>query len=215
MEINKSEAKIVKQIYDWYTTEGHGAARIANMLNERDCKTKHNCSFSQNAICRILTNELYTGKIINGKQEVTDFLTGVREAKEESEWFVTDKPDLRIIEPEQFDKAQQILAGCYGAFQMKKERQSNKYLFSTLIKCKECGWSFRRSVRTYKNTYVRWVCSGHNGKGSDNCPNAITVDEDELIQALEEYFAEMLKAKKCCKPCSQRIHESLQSKRQK
>jgi hypothetical protein len=31
----------------------------------------------------------------------------------------------------------------------------NEYLFSTLIKCKECGWSFRRTVRTYKNTYVR------------------------------------------------------------
>ena len=51
----------------------------------------------------------------------------------------------------------------------------------TLIKCKECGWSFRRTVRTYKNTYVRWVCSGHNGRGADSCPNAVTVDEEELI----------------------------------
>lgn len=91
---------------------------------------------------------------------------------------------------------QNILAGRQGAFNIKRERQSNKYLFSTLIKCKECGWSFRRTVRTYKNTYVRWVCSGHNGKGADSCPNAITVDEEDLIQALEEYFAEMLKAKK-------------------
>ena len=79
---------------------------------------------------------------------------------------------------------------------MDKERQSNKYLFSTLIKCKECGWSFRRIVRTYKNTYVRWVCSGHNGRGADNCPNAVTVDEEELIGVLQEYFAELLKAKK-------------------
>lgn len=196
MQINQSEAKTVKQIYDWYTKEGHGAARIANMLNERGCKTKRNCSFSQNAICRILTNELYTGKIINGKQEVTDFLTGVREAKEVSEWLVTDRPDLRIIEPEQYDKVQQILTDRHGAFQMKRERQSNKYLFSTLIKCKECGWSFRRSVRTYKNTYIRWVCSGHNGKGAGNCANAITIDEEDLIQALEEYFAEIMKSKK-------------------
>lgn len=196
LRINEEEAATVHQIYDWYTKEGFGAAKIANMLNERGVKTKRNCSFSQNAICRILTNELYTGKIINGKQEVTDFLTGVRKEKDESEWLVMDRPDLRIIEPEQYDKAQEILAGRHGAFHMKRERQSNKYLFSTLIKCKECGWSFRRTVRTYKNTYVRWVCSGHNGRGADSCPNAVTIDEEELIQALEEYFSEMLKSKK-------------------
>ena len=196
LAINEGEARIVKQIYDWYLNEGYGAAKIANMLNERGLKTKRNCSFSQNAVCRILTNELYTGKIINGKQEVTDFLTGTRAEKDESEWFVTDRPDLRIIEPEQFDRAQESLHGRHDTFRIKHERQSNKYLFSTLIKCKECGWSFRRTVRTYKNTYVRWVCSGHNGKGADSCPNAVTVDEDELIRALEEYFAGLLKAKK-------------------
>lgn len=196
LRVNEEEAVIVHQIYDWYTKEGYGAAKIANMLNERGVKTKRNCSFSQNAICRILTNELYTGKIINGKQEVTDFLTGIRKEKDESEWLVMDRPDLRLIEPEQFDKAQEILAGRHGAFNMKRERQSNKYLFSTLIKCKECGWSFRRTVRTYKNTYVRWVCSGHNGRGADSCPNAVTVDEEELIRALEEYFSDMLKSKK-------------------
>lgn len=76
------------------------------------------------------------------------------------------------------------------------DRLQGVYLFSTLIKCKECGWSFRRTVRTYKNTYVRWVCSGHNGRGADNCPNAVTVDEDELIEVLQEYFAGVLKAKK-------------------
>ena len=120
-------------------------------------------------MCRILTNELYTGKIINGKEEVEDFLTGTRTAKDESEWMVTDRPDLRIIEPEQFDRAQEILKSRHKAFNVKHERQSNRHLFSTLIKCKECGWSFRRTVRTYKNTYIRWVCSGHNGRGVESC----------------------------------------------
>lgn len=196
LEINQEEAKAVRQIYNWYISEGYGAAKIANMLNEKGYKTKRNCNWSQNAICRILTNELYTGKIINGKQEVSDFLTSTRENKDESEWMVTDRPELRIIEPEQFDKAQEILHGRHSTFRVQHERQSNKYLFSTLIKCKECGWSFRRTVRTYKNTYIRWVCSGHNGKGAGSCPNGVTVDEEELIQALEAYFAGLLKEKK-------------------
>ena len=196
LTINQEEAQIVRQIYEWYLNEGYGAAKIANMLNEKGLKTKRNCSWSQTSVCRILTNELYTGKIINGKQEVTDFLTGTRAEKDESEWLITDRPELRLIGPEQYEKAQEILHGRHRAFQINRERQSNKYLFSMLIKCKECGWSFRRTVRTYKNTYVRWVCSGHNGKGAECCPNAIAVDEEELIQELEKYFEGLLKDKK-------------------
>ena len=69
LAINKEESKVVQQIYKWYTEEGYGAAKIANMLNEKGYKTKRNCKWSQNATCRILTNEIYTGKIINGKQK--------------------------------------------------------------------------------------------------------------------------------------------------
>lgn len=196
LSINENEAMAIRQIFQWYTEKGYGGSKIANMLNERGIKTKRGNNWSQNSVCRILTNELYTGKIINGKEEIADFLTGQRKEKDESEWFVTIRPELRIIEDEVFDKAQDILKGRHDSFKITHERQSNKYLFSTLIKCKECGWSFRRTVRQYKNTYVRWVCSGHNGKGADSCPNAVTVDEEELIQALQEYFQEILGKKK-------------------
>ena len=196
LSINEEEAKVIRQMYKWYTEEGFGGAKIANMLNERGIKTKRGNNWSQNSVCRILTNEIYTGKIINGKEEVADFLTGQRKEKDESEWLVTIRPELRIIEDEIFDRAQEILKGRHDSFKMTHERQSNKYLFSTLIKCKDCGWSFRRSVRQYKNTYVRWVCSGHNGRGADSCPNAITVDEEELIQVLQEYFQDVLSKKK-------------------
>ena len=196
LAINQKEAAVIRQIYQWYAQEGYGAAKIANMLNAQGVRTKRGCQWSQNATCRILTNELYTGKIINGKQEITDFLTGQRTDRDETQWMVVDRPDLRIIRPEVFELAQQIMADRGQAFKVDKERQSNKHLFSTLIKCKECGWSFRRTVRTYKNTYVRWVCSGHNGKGADNCPNSVTVDEEELIQALQNYFTQVLQSKK-------------------
>ncbi len=196
LSINEEEAKVIRQMYKWYTEEGYGGAKIANMLNVRGIKTKRGNNWSQNSVCRILTNEIYTGKIINGKEEIADFLTGQRKEKDESEWLVTVRPELRIVEDETFDKAQEILKGRHDSFKMTHERQSNKHLFSTLIKCKDCGWSFRRTVRQYKNTYVRWVCSGHNGRGADSCPNAVTVDEEELIQVLQEYFQEVLGKKK-------------------
>ena len=196
LTINQEEAAVIRQMYQWYIQEGYGVSKIAAMLNDRGYKTKRGCQWTQNAVCRILTNPLYTGKIINGKQEVTDFLTGRRANKDESQWMVMDRPDLQIIDPDTFRQAQEIMEARGKAFKVDKERQSNKFLFSTLIKCKECGWSFRRIVRTYKNTYIRWVCSGHNGKGADSCPNAVTIDEEELMDALQDYFSQLLRSKK-------------------
>lgn len=188
LSVNEREAEIVRQIYHWYLKDGYGAARIANLLNERGERTKRGCQFSQNAICRILTNEIYTGKIVNGKEEVVDFLTGMRQSKASGEWMVMDKPELRIISDQEFAQVAGIMEARRAAFHVKHERQSNRYLFSTLIKCKDCGWSFRRVVRRYKNTYIKWVCSGHNGRGADSCPNAIVLDEEELVQQIDAYL---------------------------
>ncbi len=192
LTINEREADAVRSIFRMYREEGYGAAKIANKLNERGIKTKRNCAWSANAVVRILTNELYTGKIINGKQEVADFLTGQRKQKDSSEWLITERLDLKIIEPEEYAEVQRILQSRGQTFKLDKERHSNKFLFSTLIKCKECGWSFRRIERKYKNTYVTWVCSGRNGKGADSCENKTSIAEDELIQVLTDYFAGIL-----------------------
>lgn len=194
LTINEEEAAIICQIYRWYVCDGYGAAKIASFLNERGIRTKRNCKWSQNSVCRILTNELYTGKIINGKQEITDFLTGRRKDKDESEWIIVDRPELQIIEPSLFEHARKIMISRGNAFRQKSERQSNKHLFSTLIKCGECGWSFRRTVRTYKNTYVRWVCSGRNINGKGACTNSVSIDEKDLMEVLHKYFVATLEA---------------------
>lgn len=142
LSINENEASIICRIYDLYTNHGFGANKVSQKLNAEGIRTKRGCRWTQNAIGRILSNELYTGVIINGKEEVEDFLTGVRKKNDESDWIITDRPDLRIIELETFKKAQQILKSRISAFNINKERQSNKHLFSTLIKCKECGYSY-------------------------------------------------------------------------
>ncbi len=192
LTINEREADAVRSIFRMYREEGYGAAKIANKLNERGIKTKRNCAWSANAVVRILTNELYTGKIINGKQEVADFLTGQRKRKDSSEWLITERSDLKIVEPEEYAEVQRILQSRGQTFKLDKERHSNKFLFSTLIKCKECGWSFRRIERKYKNTYVTWVCSGRNGKGANSCENKTSIAEEELIKVLTDYFAGIL-----------------------
>ena len=195
LAINENEANTIRRIFDLYVHGGYGANKIAIILNNDGIRTKRDCKWSQNAVARVLTNELYTGKIINGKQEVEDFLTGVRKEKEECEWMITERPELAIIDQSVFDKAAKLLADRNQAFNISHERQSNRHLFSTLIKCACCGYSFRRVEKVYKNVYVRWVCSGRNAHGADSCPNLTKIDETELMDAIKAYFKGVLETK--------------------
>lgn len=62
LKINEKEAEVIQQMYRWYVEDGYGAAKISQFLNERDWRTKRNCKWSQNGVCRVLTNELYNGQ---------------------------------------------------------------------------------------------------------------------------------------------------------
>lgn len=196
LTINKKEAEVVQQIFQWYTQEGYGFTKIARMLNQQGIKTKRNNKWSQVTVEGIIKNELYTGKIINGKQEVADFLTGKRVNKDKSEWFIIDRPELKIIEPDVFKQAQKILEIRLSDFNLKNKRQSNTNLFSTLIKCKDCGSSFRQ-IKWHSRSMVnvKWVCNGRNSKGVYNCPNSTKIDEGELINVLKSYFMGLLQSK--------------------
>lgn len=192
LEINAAEAKIVREIFELYTKEEMGAAKIGNILNDRGIKTKRGYNWTQNAIARILTNKLYIGQVINGKEEVQDFLTSKRQKRDKEEWYVVERPELRIIDDELFERAQAVMEKRKNCFKNNHERSSNRHLFSTLIKCKECGYSFRRTIYKGKG---RWVCSVRNVQGSDMCANAVVLNEDMLVDKLREYFAELMKNK--------------------
>lgn len=189
LTVNPAESEIVKEIFTLYISDGYGASRIASILNDRGIKTKRGCQWTQNAIMRILTNQIYIGKIINGKEEISDFLTGKRDKRDESRWYIMERPQLRIISDETFTRAQQILSKRNNAFQNAHHRQSTRHLFSTLIKCRECGHSFRRTI--YKDR-ARWVCCERNLNGKSACPNAIVLEEDLLTSKLTEYFAQIM-----------------------
>lgn len=210
LTVNPEEAKVVRKIYDWYIQDGFGAGKIADTLNRQGLRTKRGRAWNQNGVCRILSNPIYTGKIINGKQEIRDFLTSARADRPQDEWLIADRPELRIISDEQFRLAAEIRAGRNQMFHQEHKRQSSKYLFSTLIQCKECGWSFRRISRTYKNTYVRWVCSKRNGQGTAHCENASSVEENQLIEQLDQYFRSLIRdRKKAVQLFRQKLKESL------
>ncbi|MBQ9269438.1 MAG: recombinase family protein [Oscillospiraceae bacterium] len=192
LRINQREAEIVREIYRMYVCDGLGTCRIAGDLNRKGYTTKRGYPWSQEAVARILSNELYIGTIVNGKEEVADFLTGRRIQREPSQWYVTDRPDLRIIDPGMFDQARRLRQERSARRSSAGERHSSRHLFSTLIKCSVCGSSFRRIVRNGGSPSVQWTCTARNLRGAAACCNAVRVDEAVLTEALNEYFSELL-----------------------
>lgn len=188
LTVNEAEAQVVRRIFEYYVHQRHGANKIARLLNKEGLMTKRKCRWSQQAVSTILTNPLYIGKVINGKQSVKDFLTGERVKNSIEQQFIVDKPELAIIDAELFVKAQSLLVERTEHFRLTRQRQSNKYCFSTLIKCGDCGYSFRRIYRKYTNEYIRWCCSGRNTHGADFCHNHTMVDERELLAAIRDYL---------------------------
>lgn len=195
LSINEKEAEIVKRIFYMYTKTGLGASKIASCLNEEGIMTKRGCKWTQTAIRRILTNEIYIGNVVNGKQEVDDFLTGRRKDTEKEEWLITKRPELSIVDSQTFIIANRILKNRQITFNHSGKRNTGKYVFSQLMLCPHCGSTFRRIVRTYKNTYVSWVCNGRNSNGSDYCMNATSINEVAMLKALNEYFISALSNK--------------------
>lgn len=200
LKINEEEAKIVKDIFENYVYKGIGTTKIAVDLNNKGIRTKKTKSkWVQTSIVRMLKNPIYTGRVINKKSEVTDFITGTRKQLPEEEWITVERSEMRIISDELFNKAQEILSQRSNEFKLNNKREKTEYVFSTLIYCKHCGYSFRRLRRKYTedgNEYVRWVCSGRNSIGVNHCPNTTVIDEEELLDAIKEYLKSIISNKK-------------------
>lgn len=189
--INEQEANVVRRIFHYYIQGGYGCSSIANILNDEGITTKKGAKWQQITVVRILKNPIYIGKIINGKQEMVEIFSYDRRNIPKGNWFIVERPELAIISEDSFNDAQRILSGRFDAFVNHNERNSNKHLFSTLIKCGECGSSFRRLQVRNKNKSANWGCNNRNYYGADACSNAKNVKEEELLGAIKNYVCDL------------------------
>ena len=145
-----------------------------------------------------MQNPIYIGKIINNKSVTKDFLSGTREAISPEEWYIHERPELRIISDDDFELVQQKIKERQEQYKNDNpgNRFSNRHLFSNLIKCGECGKSFTAKVYQWKNRYVRYRCCVHNNNGNAHCTNSVTVDEQELLNEVKSYLLTAIEDKK-------------------
>lgn len=92
LAIDEDAAKIIQLIFEKYVHEGYGAQRLCRYLTEMNIRKPDGKNFPNTSINRIIKNPIYIGVIRNGEAQ--------------SEII----PELQIIDPETFERAQKIMA---------------------------------------------------------------------------------------------------------
>lgn len=197
--IDDYAAGVVRDIYQWKIS-GMSQQRIADKLNDmgvlspaeykKSCgikysanlQTKKQAIWSAVAITRILTNESYTGTLIQGKVTTPNYKVKKTVIKDEEDWVVIPNAFEAIITKEQFDMVQEILKKDTRVAPDKK----SVYLFSGIAVCGDCGRQMSRKVSTVSGKkYVYYMCSANKKEGV--C-SSHRIREDELEKAVVTYL---------------------------
>ncbi len=167
------EAEVVKKIYELYLS-GNGVSRITSFLNKKGFTVGEE-QWNSNRVRYILSNEKYIGDCMLQKTYTPEiFPLHSRTNKGQRDRFYVENTHEAIISKDDYMAAQKRLSE-HGASVSKKRE---KYLFSQLISCNECGSSYRRKEQ---NGIYYWVCP------KDECPGK-RFREDEIQRAFVKMY---------------------------
>jgi site-specific DNA recombinase len=192
-EIDEAQAAVVRRVFEQFAS-GVSPRTIARVLNAEGIVGPDGNLWNDTTIrghakrgTGVINNELYVGRLVwNRQRYVKDPSTGRRVSRlnPESEWIITEVPDLRIIDDMvwQSVKARQseIIGKYANVIEAVRKAQSNrlngmhrpKALFSGLIWCGICSGPY--SLRGQD----RYTCSAHVTNGS--CTNSRSIARTDL-----------------------------------
>ena len=194
--VNGAEAAIVRRVFEM-SASGVSLKKIAWTLNAeripppRPRKGKQFSTWCPTGIREMLLRELYIGRVIwNRSRFVKRSGTNrrIRRARPQSEWKVSDRPELRIVSDElwlavrqRFERVKATYPGHGKGGGFLTRSATSSYLFSGLLKCGVCGGNLV-IVTGNKGRHRRYGCSQHYYRGT--CPNAMTERQEWLEQRL-------------------------------
>ncbi|MTI95465.1 MAG: recombinase family protein [Firmicutes bacterium] len=165
VEIDSEQAAVVRMIFADYIS-GMGGGRIAKKLKEMNVATVHSGDWNGERVIAILKNEKYTGNALLQKKYVADHLTKkLVWNKGTLPMYYAEDTHPAIIDKETFEKTQAVMeqrSRLYGA----KSDTRNRYPFSGIIQCVNCGKKYKRKVRGGK---AAWQCSTFLQEGKAAC----------------------------------------------
>ncbi len=179
LEVNESEAEIVRLIFSLYL-QGHGTAAIARIFNEQSIpRRKDSQRWRGTTIRYILENERYMGDALLQKNYTTDMLPfKTKRNHGERPQFYVKNSNPAIVSREVFTAAQRLRTARSAQIVTRR----NEYPLSRMLRCPECGRAFRRQI--VRGT-AYWICSGR-ADNETNCRSRRLKEE-----AVYEAFIEM------------------------
>ncbi|MCC8074801.1 MAG: recombinase family protein, partial [Clostridiales bacterium] len=178
--VNEEQAKVVRLIYKLFL-DGLTAYAIASELTKREIKTPTGKNkWNMSTVQSILTNEKYKGDALLQKTYTTDFLTKKSKVNEgEIPQYYVEGNHEAIIEPKIFDYAQMEME----RRSQSSQRYSGVSVFSSKIKCGECGCWYGSKVWHSNDKYRRVIYQCNNKyKGDKKCGTPhITEDEVKAV----------------------------------
>ena len=195
--VDSYAADIVRLVFR-LKLSGYNSQRIAEELNEMgvlppaeykrskgfnyDCgyRTGNNPKWEVVSINRILSNEMYTGTMVQGINSKINYKIKQSRSVPKEQWVRVEQTHEAIVDKAVFDEVQRLLAFDTRTAPDKKE----VYPFSGLVICGDCGQNMvRRRVTKNGKGYIYFHCSTY--KGGKGC-SAHLINAERLEQVVLE-----------------------------
>ena len=199
MVIVPEEARVVRRIFTEYLN-GKSPRAIAKAFNKEGIDGPSGKGWTASTIIGnrkrgtgILNNQLYVGKRVWNRlryRRDPETRKRVSQLNPPEEWIVADVPELRIIDDDQWTRAQTQQESRTRETRPDTKRGPDwrqrrpKHLFSGLIKCAACGGGMTLNSRIY------YGCATNRDKGT--CDNRLTMRLDRLEGAVLQGLQEQL-----------------------
>ena len=203
--IDEEAANVVKLIYEKYLA-GFGTMQIADYLSKkkipipsdynkrtRGVKSLTYGLWQQSTVRFILSNEIYTGTVIQGKRKKVSFKSKKFINLPEEDWIKVENMHEPIISKEDFKRAKRVIEATKGSRVVQ-----NDYLFKGLLRCYDCkGYIGIRSPDKNGNIYGRCQRYGRFGKFDVCSPHNFNyqVFETQILEVLKKVCKEYTNTK--------------------
>ena len=206
--IDEHAAKIVQDIFSM-KLQGMSQQKIADHLNaigepapaeyKRKQGTNLYTPFQKNeralwsavAVKRILSNPVYIGTLIQGKETTPNYKVKKRIMKSEDEWNITEDTHEAIIKKTDFE----TVSGLLNQDTRTPPKQETVFPLSGMMFCGDCG---NNIVRKKVDKYYYYVCATNKtGKGCTSHSFTTNELETAIMEAIIKQITAILDLEKC------------------
>lgn len=184
IKVDEKKSEIVRMIFDMFVNLDMSMSAIVRYLNEHEVE---NISWSKERIKYMLTNERYCGDMLLQKSFTSDEFPFKRYKNrgDISQFYVQDVFP-KIIERDIYDASVNKHRKFLETLSENQILCQGKYLYTSIIKCEECGSTFRRRIRRKQEC---WSCCQHL-EDKTKC-NVKDIQKSELDEAFLRIFCKL------------------------